>query len=77
MARQEDSTVKRRHHAPEQVIRKLAEADRVLDEGAPVDEATRHLEITASTWHRWWNRHGGIEADDAKWLTEVERGMPG
>ncbi len=35
---QEDSTMKRRHHTPEQVIRKLAEGDRMLNDGASVDE---------------------------------------
>jgi transposase-like protein len=61
---QEDSIMKKRHHTPEQIIRKLAEGDRMLNEGASVDEVARHLEITASTWHRWKNQYGGMKADD-------------
>jgi transposase len=34
------------------VIRKLAEADKLLAEGKTVEEACRHLEITESTYHR-------------------------
>jgi hypothetical protein len=31
------------------------------------------LEITESTWHRWRNQYGGMKADDAKKLKELER----
>ena len=65
--------MKQRHHTPEQVIRKLAEGKKVLGEGKPLDEVVRHLEITESTWHRWRNQYGGMNADDAKKLKELER----
>jgi hypothetical protein len=48
-----------RYHTPEQVIRKLAEGDRPLNEGKDHAEVCRHLEIAESTWHRWANRFGG------------------
>ena len=44
--------MKRRRHTPEQVIRKLAEGEKLLGDGKPLDEVVRHLEITESTWHR-------------------------
>jgi len=64
--------MKRRHHSPEQIIRKLQEGDRFLNEGASVEEVARHLEITTSTWHRWKNQYGGMKASDAKRLKELE-----
>jgi len=54
------------------VIRKLAEADKLLAEGRTVEEACRHLEITESTYHRWRNQFGGMKANDAKRLKELE-----
>jgi putative transposase len=60
--------MKQRHHTPEQVIRKLADGEKLLGEGKSIDEVARHLEITESTWHRWRNQHGGMKADDAKKL---------
>jgi transposase-like protein len=33
----------------------------------------RQLEITESTWHRWRNQYGGMKADDAKRLKELEK----
>jgi putative transposase len=65
--------VKRRRHTPEQVIRKLREADRLLAEGKTVEEVARHLEISEQTLHRWRAQYGGMKADDAKRLRELER----
>ena len=69
---QEDSIMKKRHHSPDQIIRKLAEGDRMLNEGSNVEEVARHLEITTSTWHRWKNQYGGMKAQDAKRPKELE-----
>ena len=65
--------MKRRHHSPEQIIRKPAEGDRMLNEGSSVQEVARHLAITTSTWHRWKNQYGGMKANDAKKLKALER----
>ena len=65
--------MKRQRHRPEQVIRKLAEGDKLLNQGQSLDEVVRHLEITESTWHRWKNQYGGMKADDAKRLKELEK----
>jgi transposase-like protein len=65
--------MKGRHHTPEQVIRKLAEGEKLLAQGTSLEEVCRHLEITDSTWHRWRNQYGGMKADDAKELRELRR----
>ncbi len=65
--------MKRRRHTPEQVIRKLREADRMLAEGKTTVEVARHLEVSENTYHRWRNQFGGMKADDAKRLKELER----
>jgi putative transposase len=64
--------VKRRQHTPEQIIRKLAEGDKMLNAGSDVATVAKHLEITESTWHRWKNQYGGMKASDAKRLKELE-----
>ncbi len=65
--------MKKRRHSPEQIIRKLAEGDKLLNQGQTVEEVSRHLEITESTWHRWKTQYGGMKADDAKRLKELEK----
>ena len=66
-------TKRRRRHTPEQVVRKLREADRLLGEGADVAEVVRHLEVSEQTYHRWGNQYGAMKADDVKRLRELER----
>ena len=65
-------TKKRRRHTPEQIIRKLAEGNKLLSSGQELDEVCRHLEIAESTWHRWLAQYGGMKANDAKRLKELE-----
>jgi putative transposase len=65
--------MKRRRHTPEQVIRKLREAERMLGEGRTIPEAVKELGISEQTYHRWRNQYGGMKADDAKRLKQLER----
>jgi transposase-like protein len=63
---------KRRRHTPDQIIRKLAEGNKLLAGGQELDEVCRHLEVAESTWHRWIAQYGGMKASDAKRLKELE-----
>ena len=63
--------MKRRYHTPEQIVRKLREADRLLGEDVSLVEVCKHLEVTEQTYYRWRNQYGGMKADDAKRLKEL------
>ena len=65
------TTGKRR--TPEQVVRRLTQADRLLGEGRDVADVCRELGISEQTYCRWRNQFGGLKADDAKRLTDLER----
>jgi putative transposase len=65
--------MKRRRHTPEQIIRKLRDAERLLGEGKAIPEAAKELGISEQTFHRWRNQYGGMKADDAKRLKELAR----
>ena len=65
--------MKRRRHTPEQVVRKLREADRMLAEGIEVPEVAKALEVSEATYHRWRAQFGGMKGDDVKRLKELER----
>ena len=64
---------RRRRHTPEQIICKLREGEKLLGQGAQLPEVLKHLEITEATWYRWRNQYGGMKADDAKRLKDLER----
>ena len=65
--------MKRRRHTPEQIVRKLREADKLLAEGIEVPEVAKALEVSEATYHRWRAQFGGMKADDVKRLKELER----
>jgi putative transposase len=73
VGRRRMNTVQRRKHTPDQIVRKLREADRLVAEGADVATVARHLEVSEQTYHRWRAQYGGMKADDAKRLRELER----
>jgi putative transposase len=62
----------RRRHTPEQVVRKLREADRLLGEGMELPEVWKQLEVSEATYHRWRTQFGGMKADDVRRLKELE-----
>jgi putative transposase len=65
--------VKRRRHTPEQIVRKLREADRLLSEGMELPEVAKALEVSEQTYHRWRAQFGAMQPDDVKRLKELER----
>jgi transposase-like protein len=65
--------LKRRRHTPEQIIRRLREAERLLGEGRTVPEVARALGVSEQTFYRWRNQYGGMKADDVKRLKELEK----
>jgi putative transposase len=73
MMGEEGTLMKRRRHTPEQIIRKLREAERMLGEGKTVPEVAKALEVSEQTFHRWRNQYGGMKADEVKRLKELER----
>ncbi len=62
----------KKRHTPEQIVRKLREADAELAAGASVPEVTRRLGVSEATFHRWRNQYGGMKADAMKRLKELE-----
>jgi len=64
--------MKRKHHRPEQIIRKLRTAEQLLNQGQTVADVYRTLEVSAPTFYRWQQLYGGIKATEAKRLKELE-----
>ena len=64
--------MKRHRHTPEQVVRKLREGERLLNEGRDLAEVVRHLEVSESSWNRWRAQYGGMKASEAKRLRDLE-----
>ena len=65
--------MKRIRHSPEQIIRKLREADAELAKGTAVSEICKSPGVSEQTYYRWRNQFGGIKADEVKRLRELEK----
>jgi putative transposase len=65
--------VKKNRHTPEQIIRKLRQAEAKLAAGASVPEIARELGVSEATFHRWRKRYGGMQTDAMKRLRELEK----
>jgi transposase-like protein len=66
-------TKRRQRHSPEQIVRKIQEADRILAEGGDVAAVLKALNVTEPTYYRWRNQFGGLKAEDAKKLKHLEK----
>jgi transposase-like protein len=62
-----------KRHTPEQIIRKLREADTMLAAGKTIGQVCQALEVSEQTFHRWRNQYGGMKAEEAKRLKELEQ----
>ena len=63
----------RKRHTPEQIIRKLREAEVELSKGQTTGDVVRKLGITEQTYYRWRKEYGGLRLDQAKRLKELEK----
>lgn len=64
---------RKKKHGPEEIIRKLRQADVWLGEGKTMAQVCQGLEVTEQTYYRWRNQYGGMKADEAKRLKELEQ----
>ena len=60
-------------HTPEQVIRKLREAERLLATGKDLEEACRSLEISVQTYHRWKAQYQAMRPEEVARLKALEK----
>ena len=65
--------MKCRRNSPEQIVRKLREADRLLAEGADLDAVCRHLEVSVQTYQRWRSQFKAMRPEDVARLKQLEK----
>ena len=66
------STKRRRRHSPEQIVRKLRDADAMLNAGKDLAAVLQSLEVSESTLERWRKQYGGMKAEEAVRLKQLE-----
>ena len=64
--------MKRKRHSPEEIVRKLRDADGMLAAGRTLPVVCQTLAVSEATFHRWRNQFGGMKAEEARRLRELE-----
>ena len=59
--------------SPEQIIKKLREAEVLLSKGETVGQVIRKLGVSDVTYYRWRKEYGGMQVDQAKRMKELEQ----
>lgn len=63
----------RKRYTPEQIIRKLREAEVFIAEGMTAVEAARKIGVSEQTYYRWRKEYGGMQVEQAKRLKRLEQ----
>ena len=63
----------RKIYTPEQIIRKLREAEVLIAEGMTARNAARQIGVTEQTYYRWRKEYGGMKVDQAKKLKAIAK----
>jgi transposase-like protein len=63
----------RKHYTAEQIIKKLREAEVLVNQGKRVEEVCRKLGVSDVTYYRWRKEYGGMQVEQAKRLKDLEK----
>lgn len=66
------TTKRRKRHSPEQIVRKLRDADAMLSAGKDLSAVLQALEVSEATYGRWRTQYGGMKAEEAVRLKRLE-----
>lgn len=64
--------MKRKRHTPQQVVRKLQEAQAALAAGRELSSVCQMLGVSEQTYYRWKQKYGGMKAEEAQRLAVLE-----
>lgn len=62
----------KKKHKPDEIIRKLRDAESMLNQGQSMAQVIQKLEVTEQTYYRWKSEFGGMKADQMKLLKELQ-----
>jgi|TARA_B100001971_G_scaffold121450_1_gene111890 transposase-like protein len=63
----------KRSYRPEQIIRKLREAEVLLSHGSTIGEAARKIGVTEQMYYRWRREYGGMRIGEVKRLKVLKK----
>jgi len=64
--------MKRKFHSPEQIVKKLREADMAVASGSTVEQVCKQLGISDATYYNWRKQYGQMKLDQVKQLKQLK-----
>lgn len=65
--------MKRKNHSPEQIVKRLREADKIIATGGTVEQACKQLGISDATYYNWRKQYGQMKLDQVKQLKALQK----
>jgi putative transposase len=65
--------MKRKFHTPEQIVKKLREADTAIASGSTVEQVCRQLQISDATYYNWRKQYGQMKLDQVRQLKSLQK----
>jgi len=65
--------MKRKFHTPEQIVKKLRQADAIIASGGTVEQACKQLGISDATYYNWRKQYGQMKLDQVKQLKALQK----
>jgi putative transposase len=65
--------MKRKFHKPEQIVKKLREADAAVASGSTIEQVCKQLGISDATYYNWRKQYGRMKLDQVKQLKALQR----
>jgi len=65
--------MKRKFHTPEQIVKKLRQADGAIVSGSTIEQVCRQLQISDATYYNWRRQYGQMKLDQVKQLKNLQK----
>jgi transposase-like protein len=65
--------MKRKFHTPEQIVKKLREADAVVASGSTIEQVCKQLGISDATYYNWRKQYGQMKLDQVKQFKALQK----
>lgn len=65
--------MKRKFHTPEQIVKKLREADAAIASGSTIEQVCKQLGISDATYYNWRKQYGQMKLDQVKHLKTLQK----
>jgi transposase-like protein len=65
--------MKRKGHTPDQIVKKLRQADAKLAEGLKMDQVCKEIGVSDATYYKWRKEYGPMQVDQVKQLKQLQK----